>query len=86
MKRMDVFPLHCQTKVIRQCHYSGFICALACIQAVLGLLQFTKTDSFNSCKTYISCHKQSIPSENSIFIYTSVNICQPDKKLSKMFT
>lgn len=42
MKRMDVFSLHCQKEVIHQCHYSGFICVLACIQAVLGLLQLAK--------------------------------------------
>lgn len=42
MKGMDVFSLHCQKEVIHQCHYSGFICVLACIQAVLGLLQLAK--------------------------------------------
>ena len=52
MKRMDLFSLHCQNCVIHQCHYSGFISVLACIQAVLGLLQLAKADSLNSCKTY----------------------------------
>lgn len=49
---MDVFSLHCQNEVIHQCHYSGFICVLACIQATLGLFQLAKANSLNSCKTY----------------------------------
>lgn len=85
MKGMDVLSPLCQNEVIHQCYYSGFVCVLACIQTVLGLLQLAKTDSLNSCKTYNTCCRQTIPSNNSIFIYTFVDNCQPDKKLSKMF-
>lgn len=63
IKRMDVSSLHCQNEVICQGHYSRFICALAYIQAVLGLLQLVRADSFKACKMCTSCHRQSIPSK-----------------------
>ena len=84
MKRLDVFFLHCQNEVIHQCHYSGFICALACIQAVLGLLQLAKADSLNSCKIFFLPQAEHSFTE-LYFIYTFVNIYQLDRKLSKMF-
>lgn len=83
MKRMDVSSPHYQNEVIHQCHCGGFICVLACTQVALWLLRLVKVGSLNSCMTYFLL--QAEPSLKN-HIYTSVNICQPDKKLSKMLT
>lgn len=83
MKRMDVFSPHYQNEVIHQCHYSGFICVLACIQVVLGLLQSAKVRSLHSCKTYFLL--QAEPPFREVYLYFC-EYRQPDKKLSKMLT
>lgn len=83
MKRMDVFSPHYWNEVIHQCHYSGFICVLACTQVVLGPLQLVKVGSPNSCMIYFLL--QAEPSLKNC-IYPSVIICQSDEKLSKMLT
>lgn len=67
MKRMDVFSPHYQNEVIHQCHYSGFICVLACIQVVLGLLQSAKVRSLHSCKTYFLL--QAEPPFREVYLY-----------------